>query len=198
MYSEAITRNPSDATLFCNRAYTRIKLEEHGYALHDACEPWRTPFLLASHFDLENAEMPYRSACNRTQPQICQGVLPVGVCPTTTHPPLPCPRLPRGHSSFGNRWLTLRASRAMCHIQILKPQLAVADLKRVLALEPQNAQVRKELESTQKLVRKIEFEKAIEMEEEKSAVERCLEIIAEGASALPCSLVFLSRSQTPD
>jgi serine/threonine-protein phosphatase 5 len=86
----------------------------------------------------------------------------------------------------------------MCHIQILKPQLAVADLKRVLALEPQNAQVRKELESTQKLVRKIEFEKAIEMEEEKSAVERCLEIIAEGASALPCSLVFLSRSQTPD
>ena len=69
----------------------------------------------------------------------------------------------------------------MCHIQILKPQLAVADLKKVLALEPQNAQVRKELESTQKLVRKIEFEKAIEVEEEKNAVERCLEIIAEGA-----------------
>ena len=74
-------------------------------------------------------------------------------------------------------------SRAMCHIQILKPQLAVADLKKVLALEPQNAQVRRELESTQKLIRKIEFEKAIEVEEEKSAVERCTEIIAEGA---PC------------
>jgi serine/threonine-protein phosphatase 5 len=69
----------------------------------------------------------------------------------------------------------------MCHIQILKPQLAVVDLKAVLALEPQNAQVRKQLDSTQKLVRKIEFEKAIEMEEEKRAVERCLEIIAEGA-----------------
>ncbi len=77
--------------------------------------------------------------------------------------------------------LDLPRSRAMCHIQILKPQLAVADLKKVLAVEPQNAQVRKELESTQKLIRKIEFEKAIEMEEEKSAVERCLEIIAEGA-----------------
>src|SRR6266849_5044802 len=75
----------------------------------------------------------------------------------------------------------LPRSRAMCHIQILKPQLAVADLKKVLAIEPQNAQVRKELESTQKLIRKIEFEKAIEVEEEKSAVERCLEIIAEGA-----------------
>ena len=81
-------------------------------------------------------------------------------------------------------------SRAMCHIQILKPQLAVADLKKVLALEPQNAQVRKELESTQKLVRKIEFEKAIEVEEEKSAVDRCLEIIAEGASVSPCSFVL--------
>lgn len=69
----------------------------------------------------------------------------------------------------------------MCHIQILKPQLAVADLKKVLAIEPQNAQVRKELESTQKLIRKIEFEKAIEVEEEKTAVERCLEIITEGA-----------------
>jgi serine/threonine-protein phosphatase 5 len=73
----------------------------------------------------------------------------------------------------------------MCHIQILKPQLAVADLKKVVALEPQNAQVRKELDSTQKLVRKIEFEKAIEVEEEKSAVERCLEIIAEGAPPHP-------------
>jgi hypothetical protein len=36
LYSEAIKHNPGDATLFCNRAYTRIKLEEHGYALHDA------------------------------------------------------------------------------------------------------------------------------------------------------------------
>jgi serine/threonine-protein phosphatase 5 len=85
----------------------------------------------------------------------------------------------------------------MCHIQILKPQLAVADLKKVLALEPQNAQIRKELESTQKLVRKIEFEKAIEVEEEKSAVDRCLEIIAEGASVSPCSSV-LPRSRTTD
>lgn len=123
LYSEAIKHNPGDATLFCNRAYTRIKLEEHGYALHDAAR--------AIEINPKYAKAYYR--------------------------------------------------RAMCHIQILKPQLAVSDLKKVLALEPQNAKVRKELESTQKLVRKIEFEKAIEVEEEKSAVERCLEIIAEGA-----------------
>ncbi|KAI0268648.1 Metallo-dependent phosphatase-like protein [Gloeopeniophorella convolvens] len=123
LYSDAIELNPLDATLFCNRAYTRIKLEEHGYALHDAAR--------AIEINPKYAKAYYR--------------------------------------------------RAMCHIQILKPQQAIADLKRVLALEPQNAQIRKELESTQKLVRRIEFEKAIEMEEEKSAVERCLEIIAEGA-----------------
>ncbi|KAI0066098.1 protein phosphatase 5 [Artomyces pyxidatus] len=74
--------------------------------------------------------------------------------------------------------------RAMCHLQLLKPHLAVADLKKVLALEPHNAQVRQQLDSTQKLVRKIEFEKAIEVEEEKSAVERCLEIISEGGCDL--------------
>lgn len=47
----------------------------------------------------------------------------------------------------------------MCHLQILKPQQAVADLKKVVALEPKNAEVKKQLESTQKLLRKIEFEK---------------------------------------
>ncbi|KAI0256163.1 Metallo-dependent phosphatase-like protein [Lactifluus subvellereus] len=123
LYSEAISHNPGDPTLFCNRAYARIKIEEHGYALHDASR--------AIELNPKYAKAYYR--------------------------------------------------RAMCHIQILKPQLAVADLKKVLALEPQNAQVRKELDSTQKLVRKIEFEKAIEVEEEKSAAERCLEIIAEGS-----------------
>ncbi|KAA1476032.1 phospho protein phosphatase, partial [Dentipellis sp. KUC8613] len=70
--------------------------------------------------------------------------------------------------------------RAMCHLQLLKPHLAVSDLKKVLALEPQNQSVRQQLESTQKLVRKIEFEKAIEVGEEQSAVDRCREIIADG------------------
>ena len=93
-----------------------------------------------------------------------------------------------------NLFAYLPRSRAMCHIQILKPQLAVVDLKKVLAIEPQNAQVRKELESTQKLIRKIEFEKAIEVEEEKSAVERCLEIIAEGAPSSLSPVVLGSNS----
>lgn len=47
----------------------------------------------------------------------------------------------------------------MCHLQILKPQQAVSDLKKVLALEPKNTEVKKQLESTQKMIRRIEFEK---------------------------------------
>lgn len=47
LYSEAIEKNPYDATLYCNRAYARLKIEEHGYALADACA-----FLPASSFIL--------------------------------------------------------------------------------------------------------------------------------------------------
>ncbi|KZT26719.1 hypothetical protein NEOLEDRAFT_201896 [Neolentinus lepideus HHB14362 ss-1] len=36
LYSQAIDLNPVDATLWCNRAYARIKIEEYGYALNDA------------------------------------------------------------------------------------------------------------------------------------------------------------------
>ena len=50
--------------------------------------------------------------------------------------------------------------RATCYLQTLRPQLAVADFKRVLQIEPKNDTVRAQLTSTQKLIRKIEFEKA--------------------------------------
>ncbi|KAG2078912.1 hypothetical protein BDR04DRAFT_997193, partial [Suillus decipiens] len=70
--------------------------------------------------------------------------------------------------------------RATCYLQIAKPQLAVADFKKVVALEPRNTIVQSQLTATQKLVRRIEFEKAIEVEGEKNPVERCHEIIAEG------------------
>ena len=36
LYSEAIEKNPLEPTLWCNRAYARMKLEEFGYALTDA------------------------------------------------------------------------------------------------------------------------------------------------------------------
>jgi len=47
----------------------------------------------------------------------------------------------------------------MCHMQILKPQSAVADFKKILTIEPSNETVRAQLVATQKFIRKIEFEK---------------------------------------
>jgi serine/threonine-protein phosphatase 5 len=49
--------------------------------------------------------------------------------------------------------------RATCYLQTLKPQMAVQDLKKVLALEPSNSAVKEQLQSTQKLVKRIQFEK---------------------------------------
>lgn len=36
LYGEAIEKNPNESTLWCNRAYARMKLEEFGYAISDA------------------------------------------------------------------------------------------------------------------------------------------------------------------
>lgn len=74
--------------------------------------------------------------------------------------------------------------RALCHLQTLHSQLALQDFKKVLALDPKNAEARRRHTDTQKLIRRVEFEKAIEMEEEQDAAERCREIIAEGAFQL--------------
>ncbi|PPR05835.1 hypothetical protein CVT26_010115 [Gymnopilus dilepis] len=123
LYSEAIEHNPNDATLWCNRAYARMKLEEYGYALADANQ--------AITLDSKYVKAYYR--------------------------------------------------RATCYMQIMKPQQAVVDFKKILSLEPHNETVRSQMVSTQKLIRKIEFEKAIEVEGEKDPVIRCREMIEEGS-----------------
>lgn len=56
LYTDAIAHNPLDATFFCNRAYARMKLEEHGYAIND-CSAYTqvfSPFLLATAHKLIN------------------------------------------------------------------------------------------------------------------------------------------------
>ncbi|KAH9832170.1 phosphoprotein phosphatase [Rhodofomes roseus] len=126
LYSKAIELNPFDATIWCNRAYTRVKLEEHGYGLSDAAH--------AIQLDPNYSKAYYR--------------------------------------------------RATCYLQTLKYKQAIADFKKVLSLEPNNQLVRQQLDSTTRIMRKSEFEKAIEMEEETSSVERCMAIIAEGGCDL--------------
>lgn len=50
--------------------------------------------------------------------------------------------------------------RAVAQLAILRPKAALTDLKKVVALEPKNAQAKAQLDSTQKLIRRLEFEKA--------------------------------------
>ena len=44
-------------------------------------------------------------------------------------------------------------------MQTLKYKLAIADFRKLLTLEPQNQLVRTQLDSTTKIMRKVEFEK---------------------------------------
>lgn len=122
LYTSAIVKNPLDSTLWCNRAYARMKLEEFGYATADATQ--------AIKLDPKYAKAYYR--------------------------------------------------RASCNMQTLKYSAAISDFKKVLAIEPKNETVRTQMQSAQKLVRKIEFEKAIEVEEEMNAVDKCYQLIADG------------------
>lgn len=55
--------------------------------------------------------------------------------------------------------------RASAHLSILDPKAALPDLKMVMKLDPRNVQVKMQLDATSKLVRRLEFEKAIRVEE---------------------------------
>lgn len=75
--------------------------------------------------------------------------------------------------------------RALCHLSVLKYQKAIADFKTALKLDPKNAVAKSQLDATQRLVRRIDFEKAIEMEEDQSPVEKVEETINDGGCELP-------------
>ncbi|KAG8909541.1 hypothetical protein FRC01_006869, partial [Tulasnella sp. 417] len=122
LYGQAIEKNPLDSTLFCNRAYTRMKMEENGYAIADATR--------AIELDPKYVKAYYR--------------------------------------------------RALCQLSIIKPQLALADLKMVVKLDPSNKLGKAQLEATQKLIKRMQFEAAIEMGEEESSIVRCQEVIKDG------------------
>ncbi|KAJ7594025.1 phosphoprotein phosphatase [Mycena floridula] len=140
LYSEALEKNPLEPTVWCNRAFTRIKLEEFGYALTDATE--------AIKLDPKYVKAYYR--------------------------------------------------RATCYLQILKPQSAIADFKKIIQLEPKNETVRAQLTTTQKLIRKIEFEKAIETEGEANPVDRCREMIVGGECIMDSAYAGPKLQQNED
>ena len=55
--------------------------------------------------------------------------------------------------------------RASAYLSILDPKAALPDLRAIMRLEPKNATIKAQLDATTKLVRRLEFEKAIRVEE---------------------------------
>lgn len=51
--------------------------------------------------------------------------------------------------------------RGLSQLAILQPRPAIIDLKALLVLDPKNAEARKQLDATVKLVRRMEFEKCV-------------------------------------
>ena len=74
--------------------------------------------------------------------------------------------------------------RALSQLAILRPALAVPDFKTVLRLDPRNKPAREQLETTVKLIRRIEFEKAINVGETETASHRAESMIRDGAVTL--------------
>lgn len=95
--------------------------------------------------------------------------------------------------------------RALSQLAILNTKPAIADLKHVLSLEPSNVAARDQLAATQKLMRKIEFEKAISVGDTESASARCRRLISDHAcpvdkdytGPLPTAPVDETGSWTP-
>jgi serine/threonine-protein phosphatase 5 len=58
------------------------------------------------------------------------------------------------------RYVKAYFRRALANLSILKPKLAVGDFRKVVQLDPNNVAGKTQLDSTQKLVRRLEFEKA--------------------------------------
>jgi len=75
--------------------------------------------------------------------------------------------------------------RAICYLSVFKYHQAAADFKTALTLDPENAVVKSQLEVTLKLVHRIEFERAIGVEEGQSPVEKVEEIINDGWCEVP-------------
>ena len=102
MYTLSLNKNPFDPAVWCNRAATRLKLEEHGLAIADSTK--------AIELDAKYVKAYYR--------------------------------------------------RAVAQLAIMRPKAAITDFKKVVQLDPKNTTAKQQLESTQKLVRRLEFEKA--------------------------------------
>lgn len=62
----------------------------------------------------------------------------------------------------------------------MQPKGAAADLRKVLQFDPKNATAKAQLDSTIKLIRRIDFEKAIAGKEEEKVTDRARVMLKDG------------------
>lgn len=74
--------------------------------------------------------------------------------------------------------------RALSRLAILKPTQAVPDFRMVLKLDPANAIAKKQLDETLKLIRRIEFEKAISVGEQEKISKKIIDMIKTDAAPM--------------
>lgn len=72
----------------------------------------------------------------------------------------------------------------MSLLAIVQPRQAIADLRHLLTIDPRNKEAASQLDQTVKLIRRLEFEKAIATDETESPSARCKRIIADGGCAI--------------
>ena len=80
--------------------------------------------------------------------------------------------------------------RASAHLSILDPKSALPDLRMVVQLEPKNASVKAQLEATVKLIRRLEFEKAIKVSEGVKAADTVENNLKEGSGGTTVSFIW--------
>ncbi|ORY26050.1 putative phospho protein phosphatase [Naematelia encephala] len=79
--------------------------------------------------------------------------------------------------------------RGLSYLAILRPVDAVPDFKKALSFEGNNKAIRDQLQATVKLIRRIEFEKAISVGDSQTMSSKCSELISTGACILDTSSI---------
>lgn len=74
--------------------------------------------------------------------------------------------------------------RALANLAILKPKAALVDFKQVVAFEPANDTAKAQLEATQRLLRRLQFEKAIGGRDEVQTTHKVRDQISSGAAEI--------------
>lgn len=83
-----------------------------------------------------------------------------------------------------DRFVKAYFRRASANLAIMKPKAAIVDLKKVLALDKNNLPAKQQLDSTQKLLRRLLFEAAISGKDEIATSAKVLDQLNSGSAPI--------------